>query len=410
MKHTGTKILLLFLTIFVHLFSTTKDQKKTNVVIVLMVKNEADVICSTLEPFVNSGFDQFFIYDTGSTDGTQQKVADYFNQHNINNYYIIEEPFINFATSRNNALRLAEKYFSENDFMLMLDAEWYITNPEILLSFCKDKAQDITTQGYFICVHIGNAQFYIPRLLRMHQNVCFKGKVHEIPMIHSGGYLPPEVYVTYAPTKGGQEKSYARWKRDAEILLKEHEENPHDSRTAFYLAQTYDCLNMWDEAFLYYTKRTELEGSMEENALAWYRRAKVAEKLYERTQDQDWKAKAIHSYITSWNMYPYKIEAAVSLAKLLINDHDFKLAYAILKEIYDTPYPSTQHCVLISDKIAYDFTRYELMSIAAWYVDDYEWGKKAAIKALRYNFELSYLHRNLALYVTKLENTTGSYN
>jgi len=361
-------ILITLITCTVGASNNGNLEKKTNIVIVLMVKNEADVICKTLEPFVASGFDQFFIYDTGSTDNTQQIAINYFNQNNIKHYHIAEEPFINFADSRNRALRLTEEFFPENNFMLMLDAEWYTTNPEILTNFCKEHEHDMTP-AYLMRIVLGDAECYTPRLLRMHQNVCFKGKVHEIPDVRYCGRVNPEVYFTYAPSQYGREKSFARWKRDAEILLKEHEENKTDSRTAFYLAQTYECLSMHKEAFNYYTKRTELVGSLEEDSVAWYRRGKMAEKLYEETEDSDWYATAIQSYIHSWNMYQYRIEPAVHLARLFISEQEFKPAYLILKEIFNTPYPTPDKAVLILEKPIYEFIRYELMSICAWYRD-----------------------------------------
>ena len=81
-----------------------------------MVKNEADVIVPTLKPFVDAGLTSFLVYDTGSTDGTQQVVREYFNDHDLKHAYIIEEPFIDFATSRNRALDLAEQIFVNNTF------------------------------------------------------------------------------------------------------------------------------------------------------------------------------------------------------------------------------------------------------------------------------------------------------
>ena len=57
--------------------------------------------------------------------------------HDLEHAYIMEEPFVDFATSRNRALDLAEQIFVNNSFLLMLDAEWYTHNVSELIDFCK---------------------------------------------------------------------------------------------------------------------------------------------------------------------------------------------------------------------------------------------------------------------------------
>src|SRR6266851_1690628 len=100
---------LLFIPIHVAFSMQTirADDHETPFAVVIMLKNEAEVIIPTLQLFVQSGVDSFLIYDTGSTDRTQNIVQDYFTQNNLSHAYVIEEPFIGFATSRNRALDLA---------------------------------------------------------------------------------------------------------------------------------------------------------------------------------------------------------------------------------------------------------------------------------------------------------------
>src|SRR5690242_15419346 len=76
------------------------DSHESLIAVVIMVKNEADVIIPTLEPLLNAGIDRVLVYDTGSTDGTQQVIDHYFTQHQLDHAYVIEDPFIDFATSR----------------------------------------------------------------------------------------------------------------------------------------------------------------------------------------------------------------------------------------------------------------------------------------------------------------------
>src|SRR5438128_8908547 len=114
-----------------------KDDQEFLLTVVIMVKNEADVIIPTLQPFIDAGITSYLVYDTGSIDGTQDIIRNHFDNCHFEHAYIVEEPFVDFATSRNRALQLAEEIFVNNTFLVMLDAEWYTHNVEELVDFCK---------------------------------------------------------------------------------------------------------------------------------------------------------------------------------------------------------------------------------------------------------------------------------
>src|SRR6266850_5078965 len=86
------------------------------VCLTMIVKDEAHVIERCIEsvlPFI----DCWAVVDTGSTDGTQEKIrsllADLPGE-------LIESPWKGFAESRNESLRLAE---GQADYMLVMDAD-----------------------------------------------------------------------------------------------------------------------------------------------------------------------------------------------------------------------------------------------------------------------------------------------
>ena len=74
-------------------------------VVILMVKNEAECIAQTLTPFVQAGVDAYIILDTGSIDTTINTTKQFFASHNIQHGYIIEQPFVTRSglTNRNGA-------------------------------------------------------------------------------------------------------------------------------------------------------------------------------------------------------------------------------------------------------------------------------------------------------------------
>src|SRR5947207_9875299 len=114
-----------FIFVFSTVYATVEVQQQTFdplLVVVLMVKDEGAVMHATLEPFVDAGITSFFIFDTGSADDTIAQTENFFKEKNITSYYIEQEPFINFAVSRNHALERAETKFPNAGFMLFLDA------------------------------------------------------------------------------------------------------------------------------------------------------------------------------------------------------------------------------------------------------------------------------------------------
>lgn len=391
---------ILYLCMLFCLYGFSKNIENKSVVCVLMVKNEAQVMEKTLDPIVNGGITDFLIYDTGSTDDTVQITQRYFETHNITEYKIIQESFVNFGESRTKALRYAESFFPDARFMLMLDAEWYMEGVQKLLIFCEFE-NDLLVDLYSIRLVSGKEEFYVPRLIKTGRSISFSGKIHEAPIVSCSKQLDASIWFRYEPTKYGREKTVERHNRDLAILLEEYEQDPTNPRTTFYLAQTYDSLCLFDEAFKFYTNRTKLCGWDEENFMSWYRRGKMASILYQQTNDQDWLARAIQSFERAWQERPTRIEPAVALAELLIKEGNMRSAYIILKEIFNYKYPETD--ILFTEPHTYSFKRYELSSICAWYVSDYTLGKEAALRALQYDSELPYLHRNLALYIMKLE-------
>lgn len=214
-------------------------------VAVLMVKNEAPVIVQTLQPLVDGEIKDFVIFDTGSTDETLRVVRDFFARNSQFNAHIEQEPFIDFATSRNHALDAVQKFFPHATFMLMLDAEWYAHNSAQFVQFCRDHQND-TCPSYLVALQSNELKFYSARLIRCGCGVKFVGVVHEVLNQVTKEKVLNGAYFEWRPSRTGQEKSALRWKRDRDLLLKNYEKNPYDARTLFYLAQTYECLGSVD--------------------------------------------------------------------------------------------------------------------------------------------------------------------
>src|SRR3990167_10596358 len=249
-------------------------QSNPLLVAVLMVKNEAPAMETTLQPLVDAGIQDFLIYDTGSTDNTIQVTQDFFIQNNITHFVIEQGEFVDFATSRNKALELTDQYFPDATFMLMPDAEWILQNGTDLLKFCEEQKNN-NEPLFMMRIKRCNMELGQARLIRTKSNVAFVGRVHEIPNLIPKVKAPDHIYFELTLTKYGCEKSQERWLKDRAALFQDLQANPDNPRTIYFLAQTYFYLNDWQNAEKWYQYRSEMSGYAEENFLSLYFLAQV---------------------------------------------------------------------------------------------------------------------------------------
>ena len=229
------------------------EHNRPLLVVVLMVKNEEAVIKETLEMYCKADPTgekiSYLIFDTGSTDLTTAKAKELFDEYPLSNYYIEQELFIDFSTSRNRALRITEEKFPHAAFMLMPDAEWYLNDVLGLLEFCELYFHQTNFKTFFVRILSANLDFYTVRLMRAHQNAEFSGVVHECLKNEptTSAMLPASIYFEYPETPIGLEASKKRWVRDCDLLLKEHNQNPKNCNLHIHLQSNRAALvvSLW---------------------------------------------------------------------------------------------------------------------------------------------------------------------
>ena len=401
MRHLLT-IQLIYSLLFVSLYGATNNL----LVVALMVKDEEAVIAATLEPFLKADppgkFINYFIFDTGSTDATIQRAQELFDRYNITNYFILQEPFVDFSTSRNRALDLVEHYFPQTLFVLMPDAEWYINDVQGLLSYCMQEAGNINYGPYFIRIIDTQLDFFTPRLIRQSLHSRFQGVVHEALVVHAEQMpytrLPATIFFEYKPTSSGRKKTNQRYYRDLKLLLAEYERNPNNTHTTFYLGQTYDCLGDWEHAYQFYSIRASQEGWSEDTFLAAYRRACMAHNLEKNNQLFTWNQ--VHEmYLQAYTLRPYRIEPLIKIAEHYLSTNNMALAFFYAKSSLDFPYPANDTNFV--EKSMYDWQRYHIVGITAWYLGYYELGEWAVRKAIEAHPQEPQLYENLHYYMNR---------
>lgn len=405
MKFNRFFVLVLFVFSYIHAIDFDPTKKDPLLVVVLMIKNEGTVIKPTLKSYTDGGISHFMIFDTGSTDDTVENVQEFFEEHSDCTYSMAQEDFIDFATSRNRGLDLAEEAFPDAAFMLMPDAEWYLENGQELLAFCRqdvDSLADKLREGkhipssYLVRITHPQLDFYTPRLIRCRSGVRFHGVVHEVPLPAASRKVPSHVMFRLGVSKAGYEKTQKRWLRDRDMLLKSFNDNPRDSRTAFYLAQTYDCLNDLENAYTYYSIRMNMVGWPEEDFMTVYRLAQVVERMVKGgNTDHTWEEARL-LYEKAYRMRPNRIEPLVKIADHYIREDDHEFAFMYSQRACQKQYPYQD--VLFVEKDMYDYQRHNLLGWSAWWVQEFETGEKAIKDALKSRPDMQHLHRNLAFY------------
>lgn len=381
-------------------------EQKPLLVVVLMVKNEATVICQTLQPFVDAGVQHYFIFDTGSTDSTVDIVTRYFSDNNIQHAHVAQELFIDFATSRNSALALAEQQFPDAEFMIMLDAEWYLQHADMLLAFCKENKQD-AHDAFLLRINSGDLDFYLPRLMRPRAHLRFVGAIHEHLEISTAKKVPAKICFEVKPAQCGQEATKKRLLRDLAILQKKNEENPDDTRTLYFLAQTHVSLNNLTEAYQFFRScvaRTKLLDSqtpywqVEQAYQASYHAGIIAQELAKIHSGFTWQMAHNH-FMQAFIMNPCRAEPLVRIAQHYWDEHIMHLCFIFARHAAELPYP--EHATGLVEKDVYSFKRYDLLGACAGNIGRWDVAEWATRKALEAAPHKEHLHKNLKIIIAK---------
>lgn len=214
-----------------------------NLCLVMIVKNESHVIRRCLESVKPPHVQAWCVVDTGSTDGTQDIIREELCGIPGRLY---EEPWVDFATNRTQALELARGLVAIHAASVPGD-EWYlllIDADEELVIPAGWQWPALNADAYALSVvPEGSPDFSFARhlLLRAAHPWRFEGAVHEDIVSDEpaslGGVVPSIHVLTHAD--GHRRQNPRKYLDDADVLLREHTREPGNARTVFYIAQSY---------------------------------------------------------------------------------------------------------------------------------------------------------------------------
>jgi len=319
-----------------------------NLCLNMIVKDEAHII----ERCINAArphIQRWCIVDTGSTDGTQDKIRELLADIPGG---LHERPWKNFAFNRNQALELAKQ---GGGFALFLDADDVLSVDEGSKRPIEDSA--------FLTIHTGEAmRFQRVGIVNLAKPWHWEGAVHE--------YLSCEVPATleildgwhvHSISDSARNKGGGKFLRDIEMLKAELAEQPDNTRTVFYLAQSYRDAGMPEAALPLYERRSGMGGFEEEAWYAQYMMGVMYERLY------DWR-NAVIEYGRAYERRPTRGEPLHALAYLHRMKSDYHLGALYARQAAQLKKPTD---ILFNDDSVYIWKAYDELAVSLYWCGEY---------------------------------------
>lgn len=323
---------------------------KPTICLNMIVKNESRVITRCLDS-VKDVIDYWVISDTGSTDGTQQIILDYFTHHSIPGL-LLENEWQNFAHNRNLAL---EHALGKTDYILIMDAD-----DRLLTENHGFRFQNLSADSYTLKLHLGNITYYVTKLIKGDLPWRWQGVLHEYldcPQGFNSTNHPDDCKIQ-AATDGARSQNPHKYLDDALVLEKALQTEPNNTRYQFYLAQSYRDAGIPEKALPHYQKRAEMGGWAEE---VYYALTEVAHHKHQL----DYPLTAVlDAYLKAYAYRPQRLEALYYAVRLCRIEEHFHLGYQLGWIARGTPQPND---VLFLNNSVYEWRFMDELSICAVY-------------------------------------------
>ncbi len=345
--------------------------------ITFMIKNSGDIFRDVLLENLKIA-DQVTILDTGSTDNTLDVVNEIMGAEPRIKVY--QEPFIDFSTSRNRLMDLAEKNNRKCVFHIMLDDTYVLRNAKSLREFLNE----IRSNDYpFFSINIKGKDiiYSSTRITRPESKLRYKYKIHEEIDSHvkESALIPTEKgYIEDLQSDYMKDRTLKRKNSDLKLLFEELENNPKDPRIYYYIAETYLCMKDYPNAVKYYYKRADMDGYSEETYDSMYKKV-VLNYLH---LDVSW-ADTLQGYLECYKYDPERPESIFMIGYEYYNKKVINLAHIFLKKAFEIGIPINKSMNVKIEQACYNLPKFLINT--SYQHKDYKLGMEACRRLLDYS-------------------------
>lgn len=342
--------------------------RRTNICLNMIVKNEVKVLPRLIRS-VKDYIDYYVIVDTGSSDDTialiEREMAAYGIAGEVH-----ERPWVNFGVNRQQALELAVAA-DKADWLLFIDAdeELAVSDPKFY-----EKLEPGVT--YEIEKHQGELRYAVHHLVNVRVGrYRWEGPVHNYLVELEGEQrreTRKDVWIVYHDAQGAKSHGVTqeeKFLRDARLLEAELERNPGDTRSQFYLAQSYRDAEQFERAIEHYKKRAAMEDGWDEERF-------IAQLEVGRISMQLEKSEAIvlSELLAAYALRPTRAEPLFELARYYRLKEGYAMATLFAKAGLQTPRTGDRLFVVES---VYSWRLLDELAVAAHWVGDYATTRRA---------------------------------
>lgn len=238
----------------------------------IMVKNAGPLFEKVLTenlPFI----DRWTILDTGSTDETLDIIKKVLVGKKKGTLY--QEPFINFRDSRNRCLNLANKSCK---YTIMLDDTYALRGD--VRSFLTLIRGDQFADSYSLLILSDDSEYYSNRVLKTKNELRYIYTIHEVVQKENNVTVvipKDQAWIHDYRADYMEKRTLDRKQYDLQLLYDMYEAEPDNPRHLYYLAQTYNCINDYENAAIWFEKRatSTLEGHVQEAVDSYFELARI---------------------------------------------------------------------------------------------------------------------------------------
>lgn len=359
-----------------HILAESKILNFDNLInLCIMVKNGGPQFEQMLMDNL-SVIDKWTILDTGSTDETMDIIQRVLVGKKEGRLY--QEPFINFRDSRNRLLDLAG---SDCKYKLMLDDTYVIKGN--LREFLTTVRSDQYSKSFTLFIQSDDTKYGSNRITRTDSGLRYIHKIHEvITDKHNINVVIPEntVYIEDRKFDYMEKRTMERKQLDLKLLYEEVEHDPNDPRAYYYLAQTYNNLEDYENAFKFFIKRASFTnaGFIQERVDSLFEAARIANfKL-----NKQWE-ECIALYEQCYKIDESRPESLYFIGIHYYLEEDYIKAFPYFKKGFEIGFPV--HCQYsLKPTLSFHFLPKFLTKIC-YELEEYKLGEEAALFFLKNN-------------------------